>query len=248
MGRRTLLLLAALAVAALGTVLVFLYVRGLEARYVREQALQSILVAQTEIAPGTSLRAAANEGAVLSSQVPGRAVVPGAISDIGNLGDRVATATIFPGEQILATRFAPSLRPEFDIPEPEEGQSLSANRVAVTVNLPEERRGGGLLQAGSTVAVMVTYGTEGGRTTKTLFSRVTVLATGSDSITDPAAASGTRQPEQGGSADLVTLALSSNQAHQVINAADQGDLYLAVLDADSQVGSHTVTRENWAGS
>ena len=82
MARRTLLLVAAVVVAAVGTALIFLYVNGVNDRAVADQSPQQVLVAKTQIAAGTTASDAAKAGAFELKTVAKNSVAPGALSDI----------------------------------------------------------------------------------------------------------------------------------------------------------------------
>ena len=69
MGRRTLLLIAALVVAALGTTGIFLYVNGVDERAEAGYDLVEVLVATTPIAAGTSAQDAAGRRGVRAPAV-----------------------------------------------------------------------------------------------------------------------------------------------------------------------------------
>ena len=106
MGRRTLLLIAALVVAALGTTGIFLYVNGVDERAEAGYDLVEVLVATSAIAAGDSAQDAEVAGAFelrpfIASSVEGLS----ALSDISGIADQVALAPIAPGTPIVATQF-----------------------------------------------------------------------------------------------------------------------------------------------
>ncbi len=106
MGRRTLLLVAALVVAALGTTGVFLYVNGIDQRAEADYDLVEVLVATTPIAAGTTAQAA-QDTASLDLRPFLRKSLEGlpALSDITGIADKVALAPIAVGEPILESQF-----------------------------------------------------------------------------------------------------------------------------------------------
>ena len=59
MGRRTILLIAAVVVAAVGTGLIFAYVNGVNDRALADQSPQQVLVAKVTIPSGTTAADAA---------------------------------------------------------------------------------------------------------------------------------------------------------------------------------------------
>jgi pilus assembly protein CpaB len=101
MGRRTVLLVAAVVVAALGTVMVFLYVKSVDDRATEGQALVEILVAKEDIAAGASLSDALQQTQIDTSRWPSASVPDGAIGNADVLGTKVARTQIHKGEPIL---------------------------------------------------------------------------------------------------------------------------------------------------
>src|SRR5215210_3870276 len=105
MGRRTLLLLVALVVAAAGTTMVFLYVNSVNDRALTDQEPVQILVATASIATGTTASEAQSAGALEKRKFSRASVAEGAVSDITPIADMVALGPIFAGEQILSEKF-----------------------------------------------------------------------------------------------------------------------------------------------
>ncbi|MGH8938966.1 MAG: hypothetical protein ACRDV2_06410, partial [Actinomycetes bacterium] len=155
MGRRTLLLLAALVVAALGTTGVFLYVNGIDERAEADYDMVEVLVATASISPGTTAREASEAGALeprsfLRKSVKG---LP-ALSDITGISDKVAIAPIAVGEPILETQFGDANQTS-SLPIPE-------GKIAVSVQLGDPARVAGFVGPNSQVAVFLTTTDTGG--------------------------------------------------------------------------------------
>ena len=239
MGRRTLLVLAALVVAALGTVLVYLYVQGLENEYAAGQEPVQVLVANTTIAAGTTGAAVEEEGAFTVDEVPRDLVVPGAISSMAPVADHVAIGPIFPGEQLIDSTFDVQASSGLTF---EEG----SGQFATSVQLSDPARVAGFVKPGSEVVVFVTLaaagssGEDGGSSapeafTRVLLPRVPVVAVGnstvvSQTVTDP---SGQQTTEEIPAA-ILTLGVTQDQALQIVHAQSQGELYFGLLDENSQ--------------
>jgi pilus assembly protein CpaB len=225
MGRRTLLLLAALVVAALGTTGVFLYVNGINQRAEADYDLVEVLVATTPIAAGTTAQTAQDTASLdlrpfLKKSLEG---MP-ALSDINGIADKVALAPIAVGEPILESQFG----------DPGESSSLPIpeGKVAVSVQLGNPARVAGFVGPGSEVAVFLTaVGNGGAQGTRVLLPRATVLAAGSTTVV-PQSAPAEELPKT-----LLTLAVDQTEAQKVIYASQNGELYFALLDEDSQVSS-----------
>ncbi|HET7902676.1 MAG TPA: hypothetical protein VFL59_15945, partial [Candidatus Nanopelagicales bacterium] len=105
MGRRTLLLIAALVVAALGTVAVWLYASNADNQAQEGQQLVTVLVAKDKIEVGTSGSTAASNGAFEPKSLPQSAVPQGSISDATSIANQVALIPVYPGQTIMSQQW-----------------------------------------------------------------------------------------------------------------------------------------------
>jgi pilus assembly protein CpaB len=232
MGRRTILLVAALLVAALGTGLVFLYARGADQRAAAGQQLVKVLFAKSQISAGTTGSSAAESGALELREVAQNSVAEGALSDITPVANQVALSPIFPGEQILQQQFGPA-GSQSTLPIP-------AGKIAVSVQLGDPERVAGFVSNGSEVSVFATIstGTAGAQTsvTQILLPRVTVVGVGNTTtVTKTTTDSSGQQNSEQIPRTILTLALTQQEATKIIYATQQGQLYFALLTPDSKV-------------
>jgi pilus assembly protein CpaB len=220
MGRRTLLLVAAFVVAALGTTLVFLYVHGANDRALADQKPVEVLVAKTDISAGTTGTKAEADVMWELKAISRDSMVDGALSSPAKILDKVATTTIFKGEQIIAQQFGDSTQTSpLIVPE---------GKMAISVAVGESNRLGTFLTAGSTVAVFVTAQDGGRPRTKVLLPSVQVIANGNQTLTSPA----TSDAQNG----LLTLAVNQDQAQRLISSSKNGaELYFALRSSTAQV-------------
>jgi pilus assembly protein CpaB len=222
-GRRLTLLLSAVVVAAAGTAMVFLYVKGANERALRDTNPQEVLVATDTVNAGTAVREAAQKGAFVRRTLPRVAIVEGAVSSINPIQGKVALTTIFPGQQILQQMFGDNAAaaPPFRMPQ---GRSL-----AVAFSFADPNRVAGYVRPGSWVRVFATNESD---TTGLLLREAMVVAVGPPATSaNPASRSASRgsaTQNQSGEA-LVTLALNDLEARQMITAASKGSLYLGLL-------------------
>src|SRR4051794_21113748 len=105
MGRRTVLLVVALLVAALGTGLVFAYVSHVDDRALADQKPQNVLVVKKLIAQGTTVTAAEQAGDFELKEVASSSIATGALSALTPIRSLVTLAPMFPGEQVLQAKF-----------------------------------------------------------------------------------------------------------------------------------------------
>jgi len=226
MGRRTILLVAALVVAALGTVLVFLYAQGANNRAQADNDPVTVLVATSTISTGTSASEAKKSGAIDTAEVPRSALVPGALTSTDGLSGQVALTPVYEGQQLLAQQFgATSSVSTSSLPIPK-------GKLAVSVQLADPARVAGFVQPGSSVAVFASMGSD---QTRLLLSRVQVIAAGPTTLVSAAGdAAGDENTEELPKA-LLTLAVSQKEAQKVIYASQNGQLYFGLLTSTSAV-------------
>jgi pilus assembly protein CpaB len=243
MGRRTLLLIAALVVAALGTGLVFLYAQNAQNNAKAGQELVTVLVAKSKIELGTTGSAASSAGAFQETQVARDTVVPGALSDASPLANLVALVPIFPGQQII--------QPQWGQSASTGGLAVPAGKVAIAVQLGDPQRVAGFVTPGSQIAIF-TYGNtappgKGGSAPLTTVPGVKLLLTGIDVIavgptTTVQSTSGQANNQQVPTA-ILTLAVTQAEAQKIILASGQvggsqyNGLYLALQTKDSAVST-----------
>jgi pilus assembly protein CpaB len=245
-GRRLALLIAAVLVAALGTVLVFVYVQKADDRALADQKPVKVLVAKTAVSAGTRVIDAANAGSFLEKEIPASALVPGALSSIDPVKDQVALGSIFPGQQLLTAMFGATASVDAAI-------AIPAGQIAVSFSFNDPARVAGFVQPGSQVAVFVSYTdptVKGpfGKGVRILLPKMTVIAVGPTTITppaDPAKANPEAQPRA-----MLTLAATQLQAEKLIFATNGGgSLYLGLLNDRSKIkaepfGNPGITGEN----
>ena len=240
MGRRTVLLIAAVVVAALGVTLIFLYVSGIQSRANDDAKLLQILVATEDIPAGTTAGKAQEDGFLEQKEIPAGFFPPGGLSDIAPIADQVALAPIFTGSQIMAQQFG----------QPSESSTLSIpkDKVAVSVQLGDPNRVAGFVVPGAEVAVFVTLpnGTNKGDKTQALLPRAQVIGVGPSTVTTQTTATDQGQTVQEEiSRAILTLALSQKETQKLIQAQSVGALYFGLLSADSKVApGNPTTNDN----
>ncbi|MGI9156623.1 MAG: Flp pilus assembly protein CpaB [Marmoricola sp.] len=232
MDRRKVLRIVAALVAALGTAVVFLYVRGADGRADQKFAAKQVLIANTSIAPGETLAAAQSSGKIETKTVTAGSLVPGYVTDLSAITpDDVALTTIYPGEQILRNKFGTSA----------SGSSLTIpkKQIAISVNLTDPDRVAGFLNPGDKVAI---FATNQGTGTTVLLPEITVIGVGTTTVvstttTDTTGAQTTEQLPR----TLLTLAVDQGDAEKLIYASRGSDYQLTF-------GLRTTTSEVAAGS
>lgn len=137
----------AVALAVLAAVLTSFYVANYKRTVQQAEQNVPVLVAKNDIPAGTSGTDASAQGLFEVRELPRRSVVPGAVPSQQELGDKVASDTIFAGEQVTASRFR----------SPQEagvqGQ-LTGNMRAMQISGDVNQTLAGTLRAGDRVDVV----------------------------------------------------------------------------------------------
>ncbi len=230
MGRRTVLLIVAALIAALGSAMVFLYAQNADNRAAANQDLVQVLKATAQIDPGESVQKAQAAGKFALATVPRSQVLAGAVATTSGMENDVALTTIFPKEQIVTGKFGSA--GEQDV------LSIPDGSIAISVNLTDTGRVSGFVNPGADVAIFVS-GTSDSTAlsgTRLLLPKVRVIGVGDTSLVS------TTTTNQAGSQTteelpktLMTLAVSQDEAEKILFAADNGVLSFGLLNDKSKV-------------
>ncbi|GAB3666886.1 hypothetical protein GCM10027596_35120 [Nocardioides korecus] len=231
MDRRKVLLAVAAVIAALGTLLVFLYVHGADTRADERYAAVTVLRATKQIDPGETVAAAQAAGKISSGPISQQDVLAGALTTLDSVADKVATTTILPGEQLVAGKFGAS-------GSATTGLTIPKGRLAVSVNLTDPARVAGFVNPGDKVTVFMSGNATKGPFTRMLLPSVQVIGVGTTtSISTTKTAADGAQTTDELPKTLITLALTQDEAEKVLFAAQNGDISVGLLNNDSQVSA-----------
>lgn len=233
MDRRKILLVLAAVIAALGTMLVWLYVRGAEGRAQEKFETVNVIVATQEIAPGETFAAAREAGKFDQKKVPANTVLAGAHDDLQRLDGTVALTTVYAGEQIIDAKWGGAA----DIDVTSRVIAIPKGKMAVTVNLTDPQRVAGFVQPGSEVAVFVSV-SDGPPSaySRTLLQRVTVLGVGSTStLSAPSTTADGESASQPIPQTLVTLAVDQKQAERLQWGTNFAVLALGLVNDNTEL-------------
>lgn len=237
MDRRRVLLVAAAVVAALGTVLVFLYVRGADNRAEERFETTEVLVATAQIERGERIADAAAAGKVALQAVPRGQVLPGALVTTSGVAEQIALTVIYPGEQVVPQKLGDTAVEETRLNIPKPGD------MAMSINLTDPARVAGFVNPGSEVAIFINGSdpVTGQPFSRVLLTRVTVIAVGSTTpvttttTTDGQGGQGGQQVVEALPRTLITLSVSQVQMQRILLGQQQGELSFALLTDDSRV-------------
>ena len=259
MKRRATGIIIAFVLATLGTLMMVAYVQSAKNDAVAGERLVDVLVVTETVPAGTA--AADISGSVEARKVPAKVVVDGAVTDLAALKDLVADVDLLPGEQVAASRFIEAAaQARGDLPK---------DLMEVTVAIEPVRALGGTVRAGDKVGVALSFepfdlknvlADTGGDVSAVAQDAKTPNSTHLEVrkaiVTEVAAEQKLSEPDPAAEEDgapavaptgniLVTLAVSPNDAEQVIFAAEFGTIWLTGETDDVPEGdTRIVTRGN----
>ncbi|MGH3345570.1 MAG: Flp pilus assembly protein CpaB [Nocardioides sp.] len=234
MDRRRILLVVAVVVALLGTALVYLYVRGADARANDRFDTVNVLRAVAPIEAGETIEDAASNGKLALEPVARDYLLPNYQTSVEALNGSVATVRILPGEQIVSDKFGD------EVESGTGGLVIPKGMLAISVSLTDTGRVAGFVNPGTQVAIFLngTDAASGQQFTRLLLEEVEVIAVGSTTTTQTTTttAEGTQTTEQL-PRTLMTLALEQKDAEKVLLGQSTDELAFAVLTKDSTINS-----------
>lgn len=237
MGRRTILLIVAALIAALGTSLVFLYVRGVDARADQQYDAVRVLTAVKLIETGETLEQAKVDGKIVEASVSRGQVLSGVLTNTVDMGEQVALTNVYPGEQIVGAKFGS--------PGDQDVLTIPDRKMAVSVNLTDPARVAGFLTPGAEVAIFVSAQPEATGSdqtkalpqfTRLLLPRISVIGVGTTTVvptttTDATGAEITEELPR----TLLTVAVDQDEAERLLFAAKNGEVAFGLLTDESSV-------------
>lgn len=228
MGRRTILLIAALVVAALGTALVWMYANRADEAAIADQSPVQVLVATADIGAGTSGAAISEAASVELRTLPAASVPDGAISDLTPVQNLVTLGPVFAGQVLLEQVFGSQQQVA-------GGLTLPEGTLGISIQLGDPQRVAGFVKPGSRVALFTTGTGVGGveeQQTTVLLPEALVAAVGPTVVAQ--AEEGSANTEAIPTA-ILTLALTQEEAQKVILASQTTALWMGLLDENSEV-------------
>lgn len=228
MARKSILATVAVVIAAVGALLVFMYARGADARASADVVQEQVLVSTGQVTVGERVEEAIAAGKFELTEVPAAAVLPGALTETDSITDQVATATIYPGEQLVSQKFGAA--------GSSTALSITKKEMAVSLQVTDSDRVSDFLGPGATAAVYYTNDDADNPMTRLLLERVTVLAIGQTTATTATSTPDEAAPVEETDTVIVTLSVDQNDAGKVIYASKHGQVTFALLTDDSVTG------------
>jgi pilus assembly protein CpaB len=250
MMRRVLGVVAAVILAAVGTAVLVMFVRGAETRALAGQETVEVLVVKEPVSKETTAEELA--AFVTTERVPAKVRAVGSVADLDDLDGQVVAVDLVPGEQLVKTRFATPAQLA------EQSQvEVPGGLQEVTISIEPQRAVGGQLRPGDTVGFYSSFDFEDDReeeqiaaeenpdyrqelseTTKVILHGLLVTNVQVEQLPQQTVSGeGTEEssgPDLAPTGNLlVTLAVDTSQAERIVFTAEHGLVWLTAQDKDT---------------
>ena len=263
MKKRMVGVMAAIVLAASGTFVLLVYVKGAHAKAEAGEPRKPVLVVTAAVPKGAP--AEQLKQSVVVRAMPVSLVAPSAMATLDAVSGKVTSTALMPGDQVLPERFVSAeIANRGDVPP---------GMLEVTVPIAVERALGGNIDKGDTVGIVLTVPAEGDLPGGTHFLLHKVLVTrvqmvGAVQQQQPAAKQQTttaqpanqqqqaqqvaaqeNQPQGPEGAPkgsmLLTFALDAPSVERVVYAAEHASMWLAAEPKDApETGTQMINRRN----
>lgn len=223
--RRAPIVLAALGVGGVAAFAVWAYLGRVERDAFDGARLEGVFVVRDEIRQGTPADRAIAEGRISADRVPSKFRPENAITDLGAIRGKIASANLLPGQIVAGEYFGQDKGGSTFAKQIPDGQ------VAISVKVEPVRGVAKLVRPGDRVNILVVAGD----TSKTLFQNVDVIAVGDGTVTPSGDAPQETAPDDEDS-NLVTFAVPLPAAQKIAlaaSAASGGNLYLTLVPPEN---------------
>lgn len=226
MRSRGLIIAIAFALAGIATMVVYLYLLGVQ-RQSEGGDLVSVVVSERDVPAGTALDELVSDGSLSSRSVPRSALVRGAVTNIGALEGRETSAAIAAGEQITTARLRGS-----STQLPGGSLGIPDGFQALTLPLEAPRVAGGVIQRSDHVTIYGTFTNIASQSGSSPASTVTL-------VPDVEVLRVSSSGEEAGTNNnyWITLAFKPRDAQKVVFAQEQGSVWMSLLPPNQRGSS-----------
>lgn len=239
MKSRTALNIAAIVLAAIAGISVYVYASSADRRAADALSPRAVVVTKQIVPAGTTLGVALDQGWISETMIPAASLPSGALDDINTSNRGLLLLQDVPAGQIVFTANLATKLPQVG------PLTIPDGLMAVTVELSDPARLAPFLRAGAEVAVFDTAQVSAGSSsasipsTRIVLERALVLGVGQTTVTQAAES---QEGEGSVSVALVTLAVTQSQAEVLVHAVQTGAIYFALLRDGTTVSSpRTIT-------
>jgi pilus assembly protein CpaB len=236
--RRTVIIAAALILAALAFAGNVMYLKGAQKRAYNNAQLVKVFVVKKEIPKGLTGDQAISQNFVGSADIPQQFYPGTAVKDIGDIKNKVAINALPVGALVLNGQFVPA-----SVAQVTTAQQVEAGNVAVTISVDQVHGVAGLLMPGDKVNMIVVAQDKDDaekQFARVLYQNVKILAIGTQTAPQAGDTSTTANKnaaaEAGSGLITFTVPLDAAQRIALATAGGSGNssVYLTLVPPDAQ--------------
>ena len=233
--RRTVILIAAVVVAAIAAVAVYSYLTTVQDRANKDAKLVKVFVVKKDIAKGLPGEQALDQGFIKPDQINVKFRATTALTDVNVIRGRVALTNLAANQVVVDGQFV-----DPKVATVSSAQRIPAGNVAITIQVDQVRGVANLVQPGDKVNMLVSI--RSGKE-EYLYQNVPVLFVGSQAAPQPGETTATTQPAtatQG--SGLITVAVTPLAAQRIAfvstgggasGGGGGGSIYLTLVPPDN---------------
>jgi pilus assembly protein CpaB len=227
--RRTVILIAAVVVAAIAAVAVYSYLTTVQDRANKDAKLVKVFVVKKDITKGLPGEQALDEGYIKPDQINVKFRAATALTDPNVIRGKVALTNLAANQVVVDGQFV-----DPRVATVSSAQRIETGKVAITIQVDQVRGVANLIQPGDKVNMLVRHN-EG---EVYLYQNVPVLFVGSQAAPQPGETTVTTTPGtavQG--SGLITVAVPPDAAQRIAFVANEGEgagsIYLTLVPPDN---------------
>ena len=229
--RRTVILIAAVVVAAIAAVAVYSYLTTVQDRANKDAKLVKVFVVKKDITKGLPGEQALEEGFIKPDKINVKFRAATALTDVNVIRGRVALTNLAANQVVVDGQFV-----DPRVATVSSAQRIPTGNVAITIQVDQVRGVANLVQPGDRVNMLVSIHTG---TEEYLYQNVPVLFVGSQAAPQPGETTATTTPDtatnQG--SGLITVAVSPVAAQRIAFVSSGGEsgssIYLTLVPPDN---------------
>lgn len=228
--RRTVILIAAVVVAAVAAVAVYSYLTTVQDRANKDAKLVKVFVVKKDITKGLPGEQALDQGFIKPDKINVKFRAATALTDVNVIRGRVALTNLAANQVVVDGQFV-----DPKVATVSSAQRIPTGNVAITIQVDQVRGVANLVQPGDKVNMLVSV--HSGKE-EYLFQNVNVLFVGSQAAPQPGETTATTEPTtttQG--SGLITVAVPPAAAQRIAFVTAAGDagssIYLTLVPPDN---------------
>jgi pilus assembly protein CpaB len=227
--RRTVILIAAVVVAAIAAVAVYSYLTTVQDRANKDAKLVKVFVVKKDITKALPGEQALDQGFIKPDKINVKFRPSTALTDVNVIRGKVALTNLAANQVVVDGQFV-----DPKVATVSSAQRIPTGNVAITIQVDQVRGVANLIQPGDKVNMLVSIH-EGQE--EYLYQNVNVLFVGSQAAPQPGETTATTVPGTVQGSGLITVAVPARAAQKIAFVAGSGDaansIYLTLVPPDN---------------